>query len=448
MRRASLGLFIVLLFFSLTSTVFSDGYTDVTVEEAKTMIDSNPSLVVLDVRAQSEYDSGHLRYAKLIPHTELESRLDELNINDHILVYCKLGGRSAFASQILVDNDFTHVSNMLGGITDWLSYGYPVYVKYPSIQQAINNASVGDKILVSSGTYTENIIVNKTVSLIGENQSTTVIDANMTSGQKHAVIYVNSSNVLISDFTLRNCSNGDGVSVQYAGNITVCGNTIAENEGRGIHVDPTSTGNINITNNIISNNSIIGGWGAINLLASNNVVHRNIVTNHEVGILVQVNTNNSTITENTISNNGLGIDRHNGWTHDNFVCHNNFINNTFQTDVEPTSNDTWDNGCEGNYWSDYAGADSDGDGIGDIPYLIDLNNTDNYPLMNPYWTPADINHDLEVDIYDVVTVCMSYGSTPSDSNWNCHCDITEPYGAIDIYDIVLMTTSYGEEYSP
>lgn len=100
-------------------------YIDITPEEAHEMV-SQGEVVVLDVRTPEEYNSGHISDALLIPLSELESRLDELNPSDHILVYCKTSVRSAKAAGILVDNGFIHVYNMDGGITQWQARGFPV----------------------------------------------------------------------------------------------------------------------------------------------------------------------------------------------------------------------------------------------------------------------------------------------------------------------------------
>jgi len=70
----------------------------------------------------------------------------------------------------------------------------------------------------------------------------------------------------------------------------------------------------------------------------------------------------------------------------NLIFHNNFINNTIQVSSSG-STDFWDNGQQGNYWSDYNGTDSNQDGIGDTPYIIEENNTDRYPLMAQYVIP-------------------------------------------------------------
>jgi rhodanese-related sulfurtransferase len=103
-------------------------YTDVTPEEAYEMT-SQQEVVLLDVRTQEEYDSGHIQDTLFIPLSELESRLGELNPSDHILVYCRSGGRSAEAADILVTNGFTHVYNMVGGIIQWQEQGFPVYTE-------------------------------------------------------------------------------------------------------------------------------------------------------------------------------------------------------------------------------------------------------------------------------------------------------------------------------
>ena len=77
----------------------------------------------------------------------------------------------------------------------------------------------------------------------------------------------------------------------------------------------------------------------------------------------------------------------------NSIYRNNFNNNlnVYDRGVDsgnsPPSVNIWDNGTEGNYWSNYNGTDTDGDGIGDTPYIIDENNQDNYPLIEPVEIP-------------------------------------------------------------
>ncbi len=100
------------------------GYGDITVEQAKKLIEINQSLLILDVRTGSEFDSGHIKGAINIPLEELQQRLGELKPNDEILVYCRTGIRSSKAMKILADNGFSWVYNMLGGIEAWKKAGY------------------------------------------------------------------------------------------------------------------------------------------------------------------------------------------------------------------------------------------------------------------------------------------------------------------------------------
>jgi nitrous oxidase accessory protein NosD len=71
---------------------------------------------------------------------------------------------------------------------------------YPTIQEAINNADDGDLIYVRSGVYYENVVVNKTVSLLGENRNSTIIDGG---GNGTVVIIENAINTTLNGFTIR-----------------------------------------------------------------------------------------------------------------------------------------------------------------------------------------------------------------------------------------------------
>jgi len=97
----------------------------------------------------------------------------------------------------------------------------------------------------------------------------------------------------------------------------------------------------------------------------------------------------------------------------------------------------------GNFWSDYTGNTSDTYKIGDDPYVIDENNVDNFPFMNPY-LPGDVIHDGKVDIFDVVVVSNAYGSHgPPDPSpkWDPHADLNED-NEVDMEAIAIVTANY------
>lgn len=84
--------------------------------------------IILDVRGPDEYRSGYIAGSRNIPVSDLASRLSELAEHkaDAVIVYCRSGGRSSVASQILAANGFANVTNVAGGMLDWQSAGYPV----------------------------------------------------------------------------------------------------------------------------------------------------------------------------------------------------------------------------------------------------------------------------------------------------------------------------------
>jgi parallel beta-helix repeat protein len=104
---------------------------------------------------------------------------------------------------------------------------------------------------------------------------------------------------------------------------------------------------------------------------------------------------NCTITLNNVSDNqlfGLWLDSD---STDNLIYGNNIVRNGKQASVYLANR--WDNGFEGNFWSNYTGADEDHDGIGDVPLMVSDNNTDNQPLMGPFHLfPTSLGSDLDI----------------------------------------------------
>jgi rhodanese-related sulfurtransferase len=95
-------------------------YKKITADEAKQMMSQNNDIIIVDVRTQEEFDSGHIENAILIPDTEISSKA-ESTLTDKsatILVYCRSGRRSAGAAEELSKLGYTNIYDF-GGIVDW-----------------------------------------------------------------------------------------------------------------------------------------------------------------------------------------------------------------------------------------------------------------------------------------------------------------------------------------
>ena len=140
--------------------------------------------------------------------------------------------------------------------------------------------------------------------------------------------------------------------------------------------------------NINIKNFSIGIW----LWTSNNTLTVNAITENILGILLSAP--NNTITSNYLADNedGIFFGANEPGDLPTFVTlsRNCFVANLRQLSGcvcveynESRDLHTWDDGKVGNYWSDYKGTDSNGDGIGDAAYIVDVLNKDRYPLMQP-----------------------------------------------------------------
>lgn len=94
-------------------------YKKISAQDAKAIID-NEDVIILDVRTQGEYDSGHIENAVLLPVNEIPSKAEGVltDKDAKILVYCRSGNRSATAAKDLIKMGYTNVYDF-GGIIDW-----------------------------------------------------------------------------------------------------------------------------------------------------------------------------------------------------------------------------------------------------------------------------------------------------------------------------------------
>jgi parallel beta-helix repeat protein len=298
----------------------------------------------------------------------------------------------------------------------WASVGnvkasdaYPVYnidtgLGYPTIQSAIDAQQTvdGHTILVGEGIYYEHLIVHKSISIIGENRTTTIIDGNGTG----TVVLVTAVDVTVKEFSVQNgnvgidldhsndsliagndvFSNADGIDLSYCYNCTIRQNIVKNNGQRGIFV--TNSWNFEVNSNEVSFN----GWYGINANASTNgLIAGNIIQENYFDGIGLLQSRGCVVSGNNVNRTtllGIWIES----SSNNLIYHNNFIRNGIQAGVS-VSTCVWDDGAEGNYWSNYTGVDHNG--VGDLPHIIDVNDTDHYPLMGMFY---NFNTSLSMNI--------------------------------------------------
>jgi len=260
------------------------------------------------------------------------------------------------------------------------------------------------------------------------------------------ILLVGRTNVTIQNFTLTNfqmvnMSSNFVVELSNSSGNFIFGNRFVNND-QSIHLVDSSN------NNTVADNTFTNNYDAV-LVASNSNAN-NILSNdimHNIhGVLLVASSNHNTVSMNQITNStvyGVNVDssRFNSITGNNIEnCHsgfgvyfssnnsfsannitnsfygvygsssgnntfysNSFINNTNQVYFySPILANAWDDGyfSGGNYWSNYAGADANHDGVGDIPFVIDASNRDRYPLTAPSSArPSTLQTTASLSVY-------------------------------------------------
>jgi parallel beta-helix repeat protein len=248
---------------------------------------------------------------------------------------------------------------------------------YKTIHEGIAAASAGDTVSVLSGTYNENLVITKDLTLVGENKDTTFIDG----GGNHHVLNAygindNKIHVSLSQFTIRNAggSGFDCVTFSYVTNGEIADTHILNSqEGEGISLDHCDA--ITVRNNLITNNDASG----ISLTVSDqNIIDNNIIQNNQKGVHLASFSMNNQMTNNTIRDNSVyGV--YVFQSSSNVFTRNDLTGNS--QNAQDSSTNSWSSNGQGNYWEDYNKYDNNSDGIGDTPYNIPGgNNQDDYPL--------------------------------------------------------------------
>ena len=352
------------------------GRTNVTVQ--KTQIKNFESAIKLDFSSNNNINGNKLanNYRGIV--------LDESSNNSIAGNDVKANNGSGIV--LSGSSNYNNISgnNIIANKENGIGLFGPVFV-IPPPDGPSNNSIIGNNI---TGNNREGI------RLDFHSNYNSIIGNNVTANDWHGIRLFNSDYNIVSGNDIT-ANSEYGIQIDGSNN-SIIGNNIAANNWEGVNLGDSNNDiiNNNITanncgiyasshnNNISANNITANSEQGIHLSGSSNSISGNNISDNKKGIELYSSSSNSINANNITANNEYGI-----WLRDasnNIIYHNNFIANFRQVHII-ASTSVWDNGFPsgGNYWSDYTGTDSDGDGICNTPYVIDENNTDNHPLMAP-----------------------------------------------------------------
>jgi hypothetical protein len=317
-----------------------------------------------------------------------------------------------------------------------------------SINAALNTANDGDTILVKSGSYSESgILVNKSVTIVGENEENTIIDGG---GTTQDIFHVTANNVVIENLTLQNTNFTAYPPAPAARLFNVA----------------------NVTLQKIVIKSV--GYGAEIWSSNFTEIRGSRILNATTGIRIRSNSYNNTVVDNSLENNSIAISIVDNTCNYNKIFHNDFVNNKNPPTVLGSSN-LFDNGYPsgGNYWDDFNASDlnsgpypqneAGGDGILDEAYPDSLSAWDKYPFAHPI-TNIEVTADGNRFTVQISTnsTLTSYSfnqsaqsltlivSGPSDTNGSCR--IAVPRGLLVAESLdnwtILLYNGGGERVTP
>ncbi|PVX27030.1 MAG: hypothetical protein CW716_04345 [Candidatus Bathyarchaeum sp.] len=244
----------------------------------------------------------------------------------------------------------------------------------------------GNIVLTNSDNNTIHDNFPKSIKLTGSNYNRIAANAIVDSGVCIMLYGSSNYNDVYENVLLNSSTSPDADALFASGRNTV-----------GIKLgDPLLGGcqHNNIYRNILINHIV----GIECVISSNNSIHENYMADSNVGISLSGSYHNR-VYQNNITNclTAVGIrGSHNSFYNNNFLDNSNQVSirhtYLFSTDIitEYSVNNTFSLGLPlgGNYWSDYNGTDSNGDGVGDTPYIINEDTQDNHPLMEPVEAPV------------------------------------------------------------